>query len=265
MFRRLIAEISPPIALRVAARTWRRLRGVGWHTFEGSYSSIEEVPAQPFSYNDSDIAVDTAISATRGLRNAGHPEPFSDDRCRLLLPTIVSQLGTPLTVLDFGGGPARGLISIIDHVRGIDMSLLRYVVVETPEQCRAFEQHKIAIEVYHDIPDALPTPLVINAASVFQYIPDWRQTIARLAHLKPKSFVVSQTPVSDQPTYARLQLNIPGKRIAQWVFRRSEFTDVMSSLGYELTFTADHDLPITHAKAPGPSQMTSMVFQRASD
>jgi putative methyltransferase (TIGR04325 family) len=183
----------------------------------------------------------------------------------LLLPTIVSQLGTPLTVLDFGGGPARGLISIIDHVRGIDMSLLRYVIVETPAQCRAFEQHKVAIEIRSDIPEVLPTPLVVNAASVFQYIPDWRRAIAQLAHLKPTFFGVSQTPVSDQPTYARLQLNIPGKRIAQWVFKRSEFTGVMSSLGYELKFTADHDLPITHARAPSPSQMTSMVFQRTAD
>jgi putative methyltransferase (TIGR04325 family) len=265
MFRRLIADIAPPVALRVTARAWRRLRGVGWHTFEGSYPSIEAVPAQPFAYNDNDIAADTAISAVRGLRNAGHPEPFSDDRCRLLLPTIVSQLGMPLTVLDFGGGPARGLIGIIDHVRGIDMSLLRYVVVETTEQCRAFEQHKIDIEIHSEIPDTLPTPLVVNAASVLQYIPDWRRTIAQLAHLKPKFFIVSQTPVSDQPHYARLQLNIPGKRVAQWVFKRSEFTDVMSSLGYELTFTADHDLPITHAKASGPSQMTSMVFRRSSE
>ena len=118
MFRRLLAEITLPIVFRVTARAWRRLRGVGWHTLEGAYPSMEEVPAQPFSYNDNDIAVDTAISAIRGLRNAGHPEPFSDDRGRLLLPTIVSQLGMPLMVLDFGGGPARGLISILDHVRG---------------------------------------------------------------------------------------------------------------------------------------------------
>ena len=67
------------------------------------------------------------------------------------------------------------------------------------------------------------------------------------------------TPFGDTATYARQQLNIPHKRVANWVFNRRDFISALNDLGYRLVFCVDHDLPITHKNAPAPSVMASMV------
>jgi putative methyltransferase (TIGR04325 family) len=166
-------------------------------------------------------------------------------------------------VLDFGGGPARGLVNILRHAPRIDRGALRYIIVETEAVCRAFEKAGLDVEAVSVIPDKLPAPLIVNAGSSIQYVSDYRAVLQRLAALAPEYFVVSQTPLSGQPTYARVQLNIPHKKIAQWVFNRQDFIANMASLGYVQIFTVDHDLLLTHARAPGPSQMSSMIFRRA--
>jgi putative methyltransferase (TIGR04325 family) len=128
--------------------------------------------------------------------------------------------------------------------------------------CRAYAKSGLKVEVISHIPDALPAPLIVNAGSAIQYVSNYRTPLQRLAALAPTYFIISQTPMSDLPTYARVQLNMPHKKIAQWVLNRGEFTALMESLGYIQTFTVDHDLALTHANAPGPSQMTSVIFQR---
>jgi hypothetical protein len=66
--------------------------------------------------------------------------------------------------------------------------------------------------------------------------------------------------MSDHPTYASQILNTPHKKIATWVFNRTEFIADMCSLGYRLAFSVDHDLPLTHGNTPGSLGITSMVF-----
>ena len=84
-------------------------------------------------------------------------------------------------------------------------------------------------------------------------------------NLSPKYFIVSQTPMTEGPTYARQQLNMPHKKLATWVFNRADFISEMKTLGYRITFMVDHDLPLTHKNAPGPSSIVSMVFRPYSN
>jgi putative methyltransferase (TIGR04325 family) len=128
-----------------------------------------------------------------------------------------------------------------------------------------FNKSMKGVEARSDIPDTLPAPLIVNAGGVIQYLADCRMPIAKLAQLAPDYFIVSQLPMSDLPTYARVQLNVPNRKIAQWVFNRAEFTSEVSDLGYELAFAVDHDLRFTHKNAPGPSVIGSMIFRRSTD
>jgi len=194
-----------------------------------------------------------------------------------LLPLTVSHLiGEPVTVIDFGAGPAVGLIDILAQVRGLDLATFRYILVETPALCRAIEKplreilmHRHGSSDFVEILDSIPSVMrasrsIISAGSALQYISDYRATLSRLLALVPDHLIISQTPVSDHPTYARQQLNVPRATIASWVFNRRDLIADVETLGYRLVFAADHDLPLTHKNAPAPSVMASMVFSRSA-
>jgi putative methyltransferase (TIGR04325 family) len=269
--RSLITDLMPPIVLRPALGVWRQARGLGSHTFEGCYPALAAVPCGENRYDDEEIA-EAAAGSLDTLKTFVANERTSDSHGRQILPIIVAQhCGEPLTVLDFGGGPCVGLRLIADHVRRFDRCGFTYCLVETPALCSAI-QRRLApvllarfgeasfVTILDDIPARLTGPVLVNASSAIQYISDYRGTIARLAALAPVCFIVSLTPFTDGPTYARQQLNIPRKKIATWVFNRPEFVSEMAGLGYSLSFTVDHALPVTYGNAPGPSSFASMVF-----
>ena len=118
------------------------------------------------------------------------------------------------------------------------------------------------VQIVENIPAALDSPCIVNMSSSLLYISDYRALLGSLANLAPQFFIVSLTPLTDGPTYARMQLNIPHKKIACWVFNRGDFILEMETLGYRIIFTIDHDLPFTHKNSPGPSSFASMVFRR---
>ncbi len=127
--------------------------------------------------------------------------------------------------------------------------------------CAALRGRIPGITVADDIPAQVVHEAVVSASSSIQYVNDWRGTLKRLAALKPQFFIVSLTPFTDGPTYARQQTNSPHKRLAAWVFNRAEFVSTMAQLGYHEAFMVEHDLPITHKDAPGPSVYGSIVFR----
>ncbi len=263
MLRSLLAELIPPILMRPAQRAWRVVLGLGWTNFYGAWPRLADVPVTE-ERDDTDPWAQTIAAGWRTNLEAAS-SVVGRDTGELILPLLATQISDPLTVLDFGGGTGVGLVNIRRFTR-LDLSRLRYVLVETPAMCRAVRAEIEARggEVSESIPDALPAPLLVNASSSLQYISDYRAVLSRLTRLAPKALVVSQTPVTEGPTYARQILNTPHKKMATWVFNRAEFVADLRSLGYGLAFSVDHDLPLTHHRAPGPSVMASMVFLPAS-
>jgi putative methyltransferase (TIGR04325 family) len=262
--RSLAFDVTPPLALRAAQRVWRRAYGLGSHNFEGSWPTLAEVPATSNrAANDDDPWAQTIGSEWRAnLESCNGASPIADNTGGLLLPLLAGQFSGQLTVLDFGGGPGIGLANILKHTRGLELSRLHYVLVETSAMCRVARAEIEARggAAVEEIPAVLPRPLIVHAGSSLQYIPDYEKTISRLTHLAPNYFVVSHTPFSDCPTYARQVLNTPWRKIAAWVFNRADFIAGMEKCGYRLMFSVDHAQLLTHKNAPGPSVMASMVF-----
>jgi putative methyltransferase (TIGR04325 family) len=127
--------------------------------------------------------------------------------------------------------------------------------------CAALRGRLAGVTIAEEIPAQITGPTVVNASSSLQYIDDWRMTLKCLAALKPQHFIVSDTPFTDGRTYARRQTNLPRKCLACWVFNRAEFFSTMAQLGYRDVFLVEHELPITHKGAPGPSAFGSIVFR----
>lgn len=260
-FRHLIAGLMPPLVMRSVRKIWRVAHGLGWHNFYGSWPTLADVPVTR-DVDDNEDPWAQAIAADWQINLDTGGASICDDTGKLILPILASQFMSQLTVLDFGGGAGVGLANILKFSRP-DLSRLSYVLVETSAMCRAvrrqIEAHSFAT-VTEQIPHALPAPLIVNASSSIQYIADYQAALSGLARLAPEFFIISQTPLTDSPTCACQVLNTPHRKIASWVFNREEPVATLRSLGYRLTFSVDHDLPLTYGNAPGPWAIASMIF-----
>ncbi len=272
----LIADVLPPIVYRALLRLYLLARGHGWHIFYGCYPTLADVPGDPRGQN-SDWYTANAAKQVENLKLELSHRPMGDAAAQLILPIAFSQLlyGAPaaVTVLDFGGGAAQGLKKIFEHIPNPDLTKFNYILVETPAMCSAVRDRLAAIkkdrfgnrsfiEAKETVPASLPHPLIIHASSSLQYISDYRDLLSRLLALSPEIFIVVHTPVSDAPTYACQQANIPHHRLARWVFNRSQLISEIEEAGYRLALTFDHEVPTTYKKAPAPETDASMIFHK---
>jgi putative methyltransferase (TIGR04325 family) len=225
------------------------------------------------SYDDENFSRARALFSLEERKCANVAGKKLDQIDHIVLPLIVLQFaGKALTILDFGGGTARALFDLLDYMPGFDFSKLSYLLLETPTMCQAvraeiqpYVKEKFGttsfMEVVEDIPASLPNPSIINFNGSIQYIPAYRETLTRLAGLSPNFFVVSGTPIIEEPTCA-CRHNMR-KRVASWKFNRAEFVGAMQDLDYNCIIMFDHDAPPhTHKDSP-ISSTVSMVFARA--
>ena len=226
-------------------------RVTGRYDFEGHYKSFLAV-SNPTSHDNAEFA-NAAVDAR--LRN--WPGSYAID----LLPLMVSDY-TDVTVVDVGGGAVTGLAQIVSSV--ISTGRVHYILVETPHMCAAVERLKAKIDIEFTISEAMPSsvrqPSIVNAASVLQYIDNWQGALEDFARLKPEAIIISNTPMSDVPTYVRCQTNGRDRRIPAWCFHREDLTREMARLGYQRRYYIEHDHKLRHKDAPGPSVQASMIF-----
>jgi putative methyltransferase (TIGR04325 family) len=278
MSAKLIEDVFPPIIYRLLLRIYLLARGLGWHRFYGCYPTLADVPSDPEAQNSTWYATNAAKEVKSMKFELSH-RPMGDEAAQLILPFAVSHLlnggGAKVTVLDFGGGPARGLKRILEHLPNLDLTKSRYVLVETSAMCQAVGDHLAEIQkkklgdtsfidVKEEIPASLPHPLIVHANSSIQYISDYQTVLSALLSLAPEIFIVAHTPVSEAPTYAQQQLNNPHRKLARWVFNRGRFISEIEKAGYRLALTFDQDVPVTYKMAPGPLTDASMVFYRSA-
>jgi putative methyltransferase (TIGR04325 family) len=263
--RQLIQEIVPPIIFRAAEGPWRRIRGLKPYVFEGCYPSFAALPEKLNSYEDDDYVQTVAIAFRNNLAEINLAPVDTNDGP--LLSLAVADLSGEVTVIDFGGGPARGLFDMAKRLS--DISHVRYVLIDPPATCKALRAIDASIlkkrvrsfEIESDIPATVEGTAIANLAIVIQHIEDWRGTLGRIAALRPRTIITSVVPNSERPTYLRQLFPMPDKRMAEWVFNRLEFVGMLQHLGYKLVYGADHKITYPHRNAPGPSVYSSFVFK----
>ena len=141
---KLIEDVLPPVVYRLLLRIYLLTRGLGWHRFYGCYPTLADVPSDPEGQNSEWYAANAAREV-KSLKFELSHRPVGDEAAQLILPFAVSHLlnggEATVTVLDFGGGPARGLKRILEHVPNLDPTKFRYVLVETSAMCQAVGNH----------------------------------------------------------------------------------------------------------------------------
>lgn len=264
--------IVPPVLLDFFLRIWRLRSGLGFYTFEGNYKTLESVPCGTEKYNDEELCDIIVESRADAFSKFPKITQISDNTGFTILPLLVSQRkNKPLEILDFGGGAFIGYADILRFAR--NMTDISYTVVETPAMVKSVKKILLPLlrkklvnadllQIVENIPDKIDNNSIIFVGGTIQYIDDYKETLKNLISLNAPIIVIGQTPFTDSPTYARMQLNMPHKKLATWVFNTDKFIDFMSSNGYLMDFVVGHNLPLTYKGAPGPSMMASMVFQK---
>lgn len=211
------------------------------YTWQGIYADFAEAGggAQAFSQGVWAGDVRRATESALALNRAGSVPAAvcGDDALLPLLCTLLPQSSTRLRVVDFGGGAG---ISYAALCAAIALPReLEYVVIETSrvaqEGARLFAADS-AIRFLPDVPAELGSVDVVFISTALQYIDDWKTTLARLAGLGPRYFLLSRLSAGDVQTYVAAQMNVEGARIPYRFLNFAEVVAVMDRLGYALRF-----------------------------
>lgn len=290
-FTDFLHRFAPPVIYRALVDLSHLRHGMGYYTFQGRYASLSAVPCGAGAYDDLALARRIVSSRRPNLEAAlNHPAanvPQVDDNGRTILPLVAAAYvpgGLPVSIVDFGGGLGVGLVNMLAHLPALKALIaagrLHYVIVETPAMCTAVEEVFAGVvtpgqgaQPFWQIRSRLPEPdamagtvVIANLASVLQYVEDWSGLLGSLVRLQPRHVVISETPVTEAGTYARMQCNMPHRPLATWVFNRVDLVAAMAGHGYDVRFQAAHAQPLRIADEPPgyPSAMTSFVFERVA-
>lgn len=215
-------------------------------TFVGHYHSLTDVP-KPTTF-------DKAFVEERLPGALQKPTLQSTNPLAILVATT-----QPNTVIDFGGSLKQGWREIL----GMSSFYPNYVLVELPEICRVASKVCVTGFSTTQIPTDIPKPCIVNVASSLQYVLNWHHTLRDLTALKPTHFIIANTPVSDEVTYARCQVNGRRRRLPCWVFSYCELQETMRVNGYKQVYNRIHPENYKHTGALSPSWYATMIFTPA--
>jgi putative methyltransferase (TIGR04325 family) len=207
--------------------------------FVGVYDGFGGVPAPTDGYNE-DGWVSECLGEAQCLRDTDALESWQA-KSRELLPIVVAMLGRsePLRIVDFGG--AIGFSYLLLKKRLSAKVALDYHVIDTPRICEAGKAFfSSASDIHFHEGDAFLDDFapggLLNVASSLQYVEDWRGKLRALLRYRPAYALFTQLTAGEQRTYATLQRNLPGARLAHWLFSQAEVIAAVEALGYELVY-----------------------------
>jgi putative methyltransferase (TIGR04325 family) len=249
-----------------------------FNVWDGVYPSFAAATAVGPGF-DGDIWRDRSLQAARNtlaLVGTGQPLDYSLRQRNALLPLLTASVlaAQPrASILDFGGGPGTGFMVVANSIPG-GGSKIDYVVTEVDSICRAGEEvfaGKEGPRFISELPANGAFDIVL-AASVMQYIEDWRSMVARLAGYGAPHLLFADMFVGDFQTFVTLQTYYSSS-ICHWFFNNREFIAEVERHGYRLALRSTCDAKILGQYGPLPMDnfpaelriphTTHLLFQRA--
>lgn len=211
-----------------------------FHIWEGVYGSFEQAPAVGPGFSGSAYssrALDAAREALGAVRSGTPMRQVLTQRTVVLPPVVACTLqhAPSVSVLDFGGGLGIGYLTLLESIPGV-AERLEYHIVEIPAVCETGRQLFASVPrlTFHE---HLPEPrharafTIVYSSSALQYVPDWRNLLAKLAGYGPEVLLLSDVFAGDIPTFCSLQ-NYYESRIPQWFLNLRDLTDMLATAGY---------------------------------
>jgi putative methyltransferase (TIGR04325 family) len=239
--KQVIKLIIPPIFIEIIKY------GKNRNTFEGIYQDFSNINNLT-SYNNESSNNTTFIEIDAKLENHSKNVIVSDLRSQIsnLLSLLIASLDKDkITVLDYGGGAGSTYVDCIDSV---DMSKVDYYIYDLPETIeigkKAFLKSKVSSTPLfinnHNKIDSLD---IVYLGSVLQYIQDYKKLLLSLIRKSPAFFLITDNFMGTHSTYATVQVNMAGRKMAYWIFQLNEIKEIFSSNGYQLIYSSKNHQP----------------------
>lgn len=242
------------------------------HIWEGIYSSFDEVNSSCNPHNEDGWAkmlLESLAVAINCLKNNQPISAINTDE-KNLLPFLVSilskQRGTPVSVLDFGGGIGVDFLYTTHCLD--DGSINKYFIVETANVCQ------LGAKIFENDPRMVFCTVVpkekidiVFLDSSLQYVENYRDLLLSLAECQPEYFLFLRTPAGDVPTYVSAQMNVSNSIIPYRFLNIDELRDFMSASGYDLSFSSNSSRLYDQSNFPAEFRLghaKSMLFVRNS-
>lgn len=254
-----------PEFLLQLARAVREIRYRMRLTYSGAYKSFEEVAEVGDGYEDDEWAITSAQYSRWAIaKNESGFIPAAVSNETALLPLLIS-VSQATRILDFGGATGFSYIAAkYGAIRGID----QYVIVDHPNVCaigRELFKDDSRVKFVERVPQEQFDVVLIGSA--LQYVNDYKKLLRTLTDIKPRWFLFTKLPAGENVTFVSAQVNLPGKRLASWLFNVRELVSVMESLNYKLIFRGANDGSVNQEKHEPKyrlGQFCNLLFEAAS-
>lgn len=216
--------------------------------FEGPFRSWEEAQSSAKGYGLDEIAERVLNSVIQARSDS-----FNFERDGLVLPgngqdgALIAALnlarassGTPIQVLDFGGGLGSTFWSHREIVE--EIGLVKWTVIEQDSFLRVSRKLPSIPKLYFEAGDSIPSehsPNLVILGSVLQYLESPEKVLSSLLGLRPQVLFLGRHPVSNARERIPLVQHVP-RRINEsdypmWLFPKDETTRWLAS-SYRLAF-----------------------------
>jgi putative methyltransferase (TIGR04325 family) len=232
---------------------------VDFKVWEGVYASFREAPVGGRGFDGPIWRERSSSFAAQIMAQAERNEPLDSSlRQRYeFLPALTAMLledQPRVQILDFGGGLGIGFVLLTNALRSL-ADRVDYSIVEFADTCRAgnelFTGRKAPV-FYDSLPDSM-TLEIVHAASVLQYIEDWRGIVARLAAYGARYLVLTDVYIGEFATYVTSQ-NHHTSRIPHWFWNTQEFINEVEGHGYALAVRTHCQLKVLGKDGPLPME-----------
>ena len=234
----VIQRLIPPF-LYDALRSMLGARRAIW---DGVYPDFSNTPrcGAGFSGDEWIAQFRQRMAEIEAENRSDHFAPWHVTGENSLLPLLVGanfSAGQRVRILDFGGGMGVSYAYLRDSLT--QPPNMQYVVVETPEVCRAanriFEDDD-CIRFENQLPPCDEKFDVVYVCTALQYMEDYTDCLEKLCRYGAKYLLLANLSAGQNPTYATVQLNVPGSQIPYWFLHGREVVELMESQGYTLVF-----------------------------
>ena len=238
--KNIIWLVLPPLFVKVYRLfvTNEKLRA---NLFEGVYQSLLDIK-NATDYDSRESSCNTYIGTIEKFKDFQHEKvlPKSEIRSQIcnLLPMLVATFldkQNEITILDWGGGMGT---SYINCLNSINCTNIKYYVVDLMENIelgRKIFPKEYNIHFLENI-SALKKVDIVYVGSALQYIPNYRALLIELINKAPKYILLTDHFMGGAKTYATAQINMPGRRIAYWIFELKEIIQLFKEHNYNLIY-----------------------------
>ena len=217
--------------------------------WEGVYGSFTEAAAVGSGFDGPtwrDRSIEAARDAAAQARSR-QPLDYGLRQRNAVLPTLAAVMLTEqerVAILDFGGGLGAGYF-VLAKAMPETIGRVDYAIVDVDSISAAGRElfgGERSLAFHSGLPDAASFDIV-HAASVVQYVEDWRTLIGRLANYGARFLSLADIFIGEFKTYVTLQ-NYYASRIRHWFFNAGEFIEAVEGNGYRLILRSECDAKI---------------------